>query len=319
MNNFIEKVFKTQYDFTNKFFKEKYNTTIENLKPEERKKWIKEFILSGGKEFYECLDELNWKEHTSLGYEGNNFLEEGIDTFKFLINTLILKGVTPEEFEKKFHEKSYIVNFRYEQEKAMKQIISEDRQLAFFDIDGVLNKYPQEFLRFVEFEMGTKFTHIKQLMSENHSLYKAMKHKYRVTGLEAGAADAVDETRQLLKKLWLQGISIILLTARPYRAYNNMFFETVRWLGENQMTFDLLFFNREKIKFALNFFHTKNLRLFVDDDIENVNRVCGHVKNTFLLKNLTLHNEEDYKHVNANVKIIDNIVEIYEKSNISFL
>ena len=56
------------------------------------------------------LDELNWKTHRYIVQEDSmdNFAEEGIDAFKFLLNLFIINGFDGEDFYSKFLEKSVV-------------------------------------------------------------------------------------------------------------------------------------------------------------------------------------------------------------------
>ena len=313
--DFLKNVFQIQHDFTNKLFKEKYNISIESLTAEERKNWIKEYILSGGKEFYEMLDELpGWKKHTDVESNGTNFLEEGIDTFKFLINCLMLYGYTADDFAKKFEEKSIIVNFRYEQEKVFKTLTPKSK-IVFFDIDGVVNYYPQEFLFFVQERSGITYKSIQEMKALNFKLYTEIKHEYRSSGKEASLSRVRKEIKEIIETLWTKGCTVVLLTARPYKKYNRLFFDTLQWLRENNVIYDLIYFEREKSKFVLDKFKDHSIYMFVDDDIENVNRVCKIAEHTILVKNQFTNDETDYLHVNQNVHITDSEDTLIKLSN----
>ena len=114
----LEKVFNIQKKFSEKLFQKKYELDLNNLSNEEKLKWSKEYILCAIKELTEMLDELDWKTHREVEKEINmdNFLEEGVDTFKFLINLMLINGFDDKDFLSKFIEKSEKVNNRFENE-----------------------------------------------------------------------------------------------------------------------------------------------------------------------------------------------------------
>ncbi len=304
-DKFLSEVFSTQFEFTNKIFKEKFNIEINTLSKDEKTKWIKEFILSGAKEFMEMLDEISWKQHTDQTADGNNFLEEGIDAFKFLINCIIIAGYDDKQFIEKYKEKSFIVNFRYEQQKKMR-LINEESKVAFIDIDGILNYYPKEFLDFAnsvqkKLVSNKVFETVNQLKQFNYASYKKMKHEYRISGDEATKSVVRKEAVDVINKLNEKGYIVVLLTARPYKKYNRLFFDTVQWLKQNYIQYNLIFFEREKAKFMLENFSNCKRMFFIDDDVENINRLANYIENPILLKNLQLHNEDDYENVNKKV------------------
>jgi len=311
-DKFLKEVFETQYEFTNKIFNEKFNIDISTLSKDERTKWIKEFILSGAKEFMEMLDEISWKQHVDQTADGNNFLEEGIDAFKFLVNCLIIAGYSYEEFVLKYREKSFIVNFRYEQQKKMR-VINEETKVAFIDIDGILNHYPKEFIEFVNeknrfIAVDTIiYNTINEIKSANYARYKKLKHEFRLQGFEATKSVVRNEAVDFIKRLKEKGYVVVLLTARPYKKYNRLFFDTVQWLKENYIQYDLIFFEREKAKFTLDNFSNCKRSIFVDDDIENINRLANYIETPILFENLSLHNEDDYNNVNKKVITIKSL------------
>jgi len=316
--HFVEEVFKIQKDFTAKILKEKFNLDIDALSDTEKIRWLKEFILSGAKEFMEMLDELPWKQHTDMNADGSNFLEEGIDTFKFLINCFIIAGYNSEQFIEKYKEKTFIVNFKYEQQKKIK-LINRESKVALIDIDGIINHYPKEFLDFVFHETTERFESIFDIKKRQYQLYKKLKHKFRLSGFEATKSIVRESIIQTINYLKEQGYIIILITARPYKKYNRLFFDTVSWLSENRIEYDLIFFEREKTKFFLENFVFCSKRIFIDDDIENINRIATYVDVAFLFKNLLLHTEDDYKNINKKVIIVNDSNVFYEISNNSFL
>lgn len=90
-------------------FKEKYPGseaihTGNSLVDETR---FKEHILLMIKEVIETLDEINYKPHIRNKKPVNreSIVEELVDTFKFLLNLMLIMGIEPDEFEKKYIEK----------------------------------------------------------------------------------------------------------------------------------------------------------------------------------------------------------------------
>lgn len=75
---------------------------------------FKDHILLMIKEATEILDEINYKPHKRAKKEINKekITEELVDTFKFLLNLMLIMGIEPFEFEKKYREKHKIVEKR---------------------------------------------------------------------------------------------------------------------------------------------------------------------------------------------------------------
>jgi len=303
----LTEMFEIQRKFTEKLFAEKYGKSLNDLTHEDRIKWSKEYILSGAKEMFEMLDELNWKTHRYLNKHDNmdNFIEEGIDAFKFLLNLFIINGYGPDKFYEKFLEKSIVVDIRYEQEKQLKEIRKTEKQYVVIDIDGVLNTYPANVIDYFNTQ-GEKVTDLMKFKFTETQRYKQLKYQYRITGQERNCTvnrDALDFIRRVKE----QGYGIILLTARPYNKMTRLFFDTVNWLQDNEIKFDFLFFANDKEKYLLDNFDIKNIKLVVDDQIENVNKLADYFV-TYLLYNPQLYN--DTSRVSKKVKIIHTLKDI---------
>ena len=202
-NNNFNDAFKIQKAFTEKLFNEKYNLSIDDLTREERLKWSKEYILSCSKEMYEMLDELNWKTHRFSTAEDSmdNFAEEGIDAFKFLLNLFIINGFDADYFYTKFIEKSIVVDIRYEQEKQLKEAVEGTQMYVVFDIDGILAQWPEEYIKFVNKLLNTDFETLKEL--ENSIPKKQqyeLKQQYRLSGVKKDLA-VIDGAKECLAEL----------------------------------------------------------------------------------------------------------------------
>jgi len=75
---------------------------------------FKEHVLLMIKEVTEILDEINYKPHirNRKPVSQDRITIELVDTFKFLLNLMIIMGIEPEEFEKKYTEKHQVVEQR---------------------------------------------------------------------------------------------------------------------------------------------------------------------------------------------------------------
>ena len=84
----------------------------------------KEYVFCMVKECTEVLDTISWKIHRSKEKKIDevHYLEELIDVQKYLLNLLIVWGITPSEFYKEFNKKSNVVEKRYESERTKSNI-----------------------------------------------------------------------------------------------------------------------------------------------------------------------------------------------------
>lgn len=285
MSNSLQKIFETQIKFTKKIFAEKYGLDYKKLDKKNIKKWNKEFILSASKEIYEMLDEISWKEHRFLAKDDNydNFIEEGIDAFKFLLNLFIINGYNYEDFENKFFDKSEVVNIRYEQEKQLEKIRNSGRKFAVIDIDGVLNNYPLNFIEYFQ-KKGFDYKSISEFKDSDRQTYKKIKHEFRIKG-EERKAEFNNDSRRFFEFIREIGLDIILLTARPYHEIIRLFSDTVFWLKKHSIDYDFIFFSKDKEDFLIENFNQDQIAFVVDDQIDNCNKLSKFFKTYCLLNN----------------------------------
>jgi dimeric dUTPase (all-alpha-NTP-PPase superfamily) len=90
-------------------FKEKYpgsEAVHTGLSATDEAKF-KDHVLLMIKEVTEILDEINYKPHVhnKKPINKDHIIEELVDTFKFLLNLMLIMDVQPYEFERKYAEK----------------------------------------------------------------------------------------------------------------------------------------------------------------------------------------------------------------------
>jgi uncharacterized protein YktA (UPF0223 family) len=302
MSNEFQEIFNTQTEFLRKVLKQKHNVDLDTISKEDRIHWTKEMILSSSKEIHELLDILQWKTHR---YESNaemnldNFTEQAIDAFKYLLNVCLLNGIDAEQFLTKYQEKSKIVDIRFNQEKKLYESQHDkSEKYVVFDIDGVINDYPLNVMQYMNVEDLNNFK------KTNRSEYRKLKDKFETTGEERN--NTVNPmTREVLKHL-SESFKIILLTARPYEKISRLYYDTIFWLEKEQIPHDYLFFSEQKEDFLLANFNPEQIEFVVDDQIDNINKLSNTFK-TFLLYNKNLYNSEDLLGVKKNVTVIENI------------
>ena len=305
----VQAFFDAQKQFSKKLFEEQYGIDIDNMTKEDKVKYSKEYILSASKELMEALDELPWKKHRFMQQNNNegNFIEEIVDSFKFIVNLMLINGFTADDFTDKFFIKSKIVQIRYEQETALKKLQSSNEKVAVIDIDGVLNNYPLNFVDFFQ-SNGFEYEDIKTFKLNDFANYSAQKHCFRAQGHEANGK-LVKGVNEKLKNIQ-KNHKIVLLTARPYEEYSRLFSDTVQWLEDNEVPYDFIFFSKNKEEWLLNNFKKEQIALVVDDQINNVTQLMKYFSNVFLVKNENLYTSSDYENMNKDIKLIDSLVDV---------
>lgn len=152
-----------------------------------------------------------------------------------------------------------------------------------FDIDGVLNNYPQSWLDFVYEQTGKVFLDLNELKSTlSYKEYKDLKYKYRESGYKGllPASEHAAYTTQYLQNI---GYHIVILTSRPFDKHPNLFRQTVDWLEYHEIAYDNLIANENKYVEVLSRY--SNLKFFVDDHRYYANMIAKWGYKVFLLDN----------------------------------
>ena len=113
----LEEIYELQKSFTERFFKEKQNLTLEDVRNNKNRlvKWNKEYILALIAEATEVLNEVDWKMHKQMDLPTDareRLLEESIDVMKFLLGLMIVNGFSLDDIYNMFKSKSQVVEKR---------------------------------------------------------------------------------------------------------------------------------------------------------------------------------------------------------------
>ena len=150
-------------------------------------------------------------------------------------------------------------------EKVMKE------RVAAFDIDGVLNNYPQSWLDFInannEFPIHD-LRDAKKLLS--YQRYKELKQAYRKAGEQASVASEASLVTAELKSL---GFKIVLITLRPFELYDNLYKDTIHWLEDNKITYDSVIGDKNK---HIRILHEYPLLSFMVEDHRFIANLVAH-------------------------------------------
>jgi len=225
---------------------------------EERTAQTKEFVVHMHAELSELLTASGpWKSHRRSGTMPNRraILEEAVDTFKFLVSTLQVWSVTPEQFLQSFVEKSAVVQQRYTEE----WISQLNRPSVIVDIDNVLADYIGGLLTFLDRSRPSGWIAPAQrlkleqrgpfISAEELGMHPTQWLFYKTLFRNSGSKRTLPlmpGARDFLQWCRLKGWTIILLTSRPMKEYAGMYADTLHWLQMNNLSFDHLWFSEDK-------------------------------------------------------------------------
>lgn len=110
-----------------------------------------------------------------------------------------------------------------------------------FDIDGIMNNYPQCWVDFVNLQLGTAFITKDEIKTElGLDKYNFLKDNYRNSEFKADLPFN-NEAKDLAELFIRHGYKILISTSRPFKnpKYVNLKKNTIRWLAKNGFRYDL--------------------------------------------------------------------------------
>lgn len=318
----LQELFRLQKQFTNHFLQETHGADLDQIQDprneEEKLDLSKEYVLSIMKETSELLEHMNWKMHTKKNSDEldnrENFLEDAIDVLKYTLGLLILNGYQLHEIENKFITKSRVVEKKYDQNLSIHAInMHPEHKVAVIDIDGVLNQFPRRFLEYTWEITGAKYKCITEFKQKDIKGYRRLKDMYRKSG-EKKNTYPNNEAAEFTHKLRKKNYYIILLTSRPYNKYYNIFDDTIEWLKDNNIAYDLIVWEENKAEYIIE--NLNKIEFAVDDDIELCNLYQAHGIKTYykinrgFYESMSEMNEDIFRRLNNNIQVVYTLYDI---------
>jgi uncharacterized HAD superfamily protein len=177
-------------------------------------------------------------------------------------------------------------------------------KICIFDIDGVLNYYPECFIEYINECTGENFSDLSQMKHElSYARYKSLKFDYRASGYKENLA-ARPEAFNTLLELKSRGYYIIILSSRPIKEHNSLIMQTTNWLRKNGLIYDYLMFEEEKHLEVIQKFG--NVEFVVEDNRFYANNIAKYSG----VKVFLVDNKYNQGEIEQNILRIQNINEI---------
>lgn len=298
----MEDRLKTLLEDQKKLFIELNGVDPANIDAEEKQALFNKFILALHEEATELLKTTPYKSHDKKPKQimRSNTVLEVVDVFKYLMNICVLMGIDADELYKVEREKTIAVRQRYQQQ----QIDFSLEKVLMVDVDGVLADYPNSFYDFINQKLGTKFNPALQhdydfckVMGIDRKKYEELKHEYRESGYKRylkvipGSKESLDEFKRL-------GYKIVIFTARPVSDYNRIETDTLFWLNENKLPYDMVLFAEKKHEELAKFYKNVKPVFFFEDSESNALALADDgIK-------VILFNKPHHKYTEANENIV---------------
>lgn len=306
-----EEIWLNQFEFNKKFFQDK-GLDVENLSTKEKVKWAKEFYFHISKELTDLVNCLpHWKMHyqneeIDESLIKSNLKEEYIDSLKYLMGLGQLLGIKYDDIITVYDAKTAVVEQKYVQNKQIEEL--RNTEIVIFDIDGVINNYPDCYLDWVSEKFGTRYKNMDDIKGKlDIQTYENIKEQYRLSGAKQDQPINPD-TKRVMQEIHSQGHKIVLYTARPAARYKRIFSDTLTWLNKNEIPFDAIYwtdFQKEDF-YKLGF----QVRFIVEDDIRNAKFFSKEGYRVYLLN---YDHNQGYEH--PNIVRIDSTLEILNKED----
>ena len=164
----------------------------------------------------------------------------------------------------------------------------EDELICYFDIDGVLNYYPDTWIEFLndnKHKTGLHDATDLQFAKVNigYATYRQLKKEYRESGVKERLAVRAGAFSLIHKLKFERGYKIVIITSRPVRKHPSLFKQTINWLENNNIPYDDVIFAEDKhIEVLTRYPH---LKFGVEDHRYYANLVGSWGYQMFLLKN----------------------------------
>jgi uncharacterized HAD superfamily protein len=159
----------------------------------------------------------------------------------------------------------------------------KEQKVCSVDLDGVLVSYPDCWVSWVNLNQHTAFKDLNEMKSKlPYNKYRELKKDYRVCGVKA-SLPAVKDAALFIKTLQDNGFKVIILTARPYRQYREIYDYTMQWLESNSIKPNGIIWEEEKHWTVLREF--PYLRFMVEDNATIANQCASLGYKVYLLNN----------------------------------
>jgi len=289
-----KELWEDQKAFNKQFFKD-LGLDLDSLSISEKTEWTKEFVFNINNELTEIVKCFPlWKMH----YRNNereeyvvssNVKEEFIDAFKYLLGLAQVLGLSYDDILNVYKEKTEVVKQKYLQNKNMENI--RHKKAIVFDIDGVINNYPDCFVYWVNCQNSTGFETLEEIKRYyEQKEYEDLKIAYRLSG-EKKTQPVNEDTVKTMVELHKSGETIILFTNRPISKYKRILSDTLFWLQSNQIPFDAIYwtdFHEKEDIYSLNL----DIKYIVEDNLNNAKQFNHQGHLVYLLDKY--YNQSDY-------------------------
>lgn len=206
-------------------------------------------------------DASRYKRHLlEQPFDRNNIIDECADVMKYLISLAQLHSITNHELFDGFMRKSEVMDDR---ERARRLKLEVNTRLIISDLDGCIADLSSFQGRLASLQDGRPIS--SEVVGE---LERLKTEFYRGGGFRdvppiAGAREALDQLRD-------DGWKIVIITARPTWQYKTLYADTIQWLKDHRIQFDLILFSKDKAEAIYDHIFPARPTYFIEDRSKHV-------------------------------------------------
>lgn len=234
----------------------------------------------------------------------DDLIFSSIDVLRYVMSMLNLWGVDPDDVSSAFLEKDAYLEIEHESMSRN----WEGQPVIIVDIDDVIADFRKTFAQFLEKDYGLQadveseqYFFVDEILEKGNlnpekifDTFIQNRH-FRNIPLIPGAKEFLSEMRD--RGYWIQ-----LLTARP-KENLKVFYDTYRWLKENEIPFDRIDFTPEKFRWCMSseYYDADAIAFAIDDSPKHALEYANHsmcvkvplksYNNSIKSSNITFYNE----------------------------
>ena len=300
----LDKLLKLQNEF-NSFF---YDTDLSLTEKEDA---TKSLALAMYTEVSDLVSTLNFKDHHVLKPDADEtkILFESVDVFRYVLAILNIWNVDSQTFLKAFEDKNIFLHLRHE---IYKNKWDGHQPVVIVDMDDAIVDFRNGFAKWLVSKHDVypdvnsrEYYFISDLA--NSGLNPELVFQEFVSEGGFATRGVIDGASEFLRSLRNKGYWIHILTARP-KENLRCFYDTYRWLSENNITFDRVDFSPEKFVWCAKspYYDERKIEYAIDDSPKYIHEYATHGIKVYVPR--MSYNE--HLSGDANVKIFDSFSDI---------
>ena len=233
-------------------------------------KVLKDYSLGMIEQTIKMLNCFDWKIHSLLRNEDvEGAKQQAVDVMKYSFGVLQFLGVeTAHEFVDLYFDKSDMLEQKWEQDKIKYDTTTK---VVVCDIDGCIADYSSSYELFLNQECNMKRVLEDRTNYSFHVAYgiskQAEEECYERFVLSGGFRNLhqIEGAGGVLRELKLAGFKIVLLTARPSWIWSRIYQDTIWWLSDNEIKYDMILWDKDKADSIVNNVFPANVVAMVED------------------------------------------------------